>query len=147
MKDLKIWLAKGTPDENVENVTKRQSFGTIHFVHYDSPYADKDFLEVMKKLDMTKRSLYVIDEAHNFIRNVYSNINSKIGKRAQVIYEYIVKDKRENKNTKIVLISATPGINTPFELALLFNMLRPGIFPSSELEFNKFSSPNQSIQS
>jgi len=79
----------------------------------------------------------VIDEAHNFIRNVYSNINSKIGKRAQVIYEYIIREKKENKNTKIILISGTPGINTPFELSLMFNMLRPGILPSSELEFSK----------
>ena len=45
--------------------------------------------------------------------------------------------KRENKNTKVILISATPGINTPFELSLMFNMLRPGIFPTSELEFNR----------
>ena len=112
-------------------------YNTLHFVHYDSPYADRDFLNVMKGIDITKTVVYIIDEAHNFIRNVYSNINSKIGKRAQVIYEYIIHDKKENKNTKIVLITATPGINTPFELSLLFNMLRPGIFPTSELEFNR----------
>lgn len=137
MKDLKVWLGRDPSEEGVENITKLERYSTLHFVHYDSPYADRDFLNVMKAIDTSKPVMYVIDEAHNFIRNVYSNINSKIGKRAQIIYEYILREKRENKNTKVILISATPGINTPFELALMFNMLRPGIFPSSELEFNR----------
>ena len=137
MKDLKSWLGRDPNEENVESVTKLARYNTLYFVHYDSPYADRDFLNVMKAVDTTKQTVYFIDEAHNFIRNVYSNINSKTGKRAQVIYDYIVRDKRENKNTKLILISATPGINTPFELSLLFNMLRPGILPSSELEFNR----------
>lgn len=137
MKDLKIWLGRDPDEENIENITKLARYNTLHFVHYDSPYADRDFLNVMKKIDTTKPVVYIIDEAHNFIRNVYSNINSKHGKRAQIIYEYIVREKRENKNTKVVLISATPIINTPFELSLMFNMLRPGILPTSELEFNR----------
>ena len=137
MKDLKAWLGRDPSEENVESVTKLARYNTLHFVHYDSPYADRDFLNVMKTIDTSKPVVYIIDEAHNFIRNVYSNINSKTGKRAQIIYDYIVRDKRENKNTKVVLISATPGINTPFELSLLFNMLRPGILPTSELEFNR----------
>lgn len=137
MKDLQIWLGKTKPSDDVGDLKARSIFSTIHFVHYDSPYADRDFIELMKKIDTTKRMVYIVDEAHNFIRNVYSNLNSKMGKRAQVIYEYIVKDKKENKDTKVVLISATPGINTPFELSLMFNMLRPGILPMSELEFNR----------
>ena len=137
LKDLKIWLGRDPDEENVDNVSKLARYSTLHFVHYDSPYADTDFINVMKTLDTSKPTIYIIDEAHNFIRNVYSNINSKIGKRAQVIYEYIVRDKRENKDTRIILISATPGINTPFEFSLMFNMLRPGILPTSELEFNR----------
>lgn len=137
MMDLKTWLGRDPSETNVSDITKLDRYRSLHFVHYDSPYADRDFINIMKGIDTSKPTLYVIDEAHNFIRNVYSNINSKIGKRAQVIYEYIVRDKRENRNTKIVLISATPGINTPFELSLMFNLLRPGIFPTSELEFNR----------
>lgn len=137
MKDLKVWLGRDPSEVSDENVTNLVRYQTIHFVHYDSPYADRDFINTMKTIDHSKPVMYIIDEAHNFIRNVYSNIKSKHGKRAQVIYEYIVKDKKENKNTKVILISATPGINTPFELSLMFNMLRPGILPSSELEFNR----------
>src|SRR5207249_5013903 len=84
----------------------------------------------------TKQTMYIIDEVHNFIRNVYSNIKNA-GKRAQAIYDYIVRDRHENKNNKLVLISATPGINTPYELALMFNMLRENTFPTSETEFNR----------
>ena len=137
MKELKVWLGRDPSETDVESVTKLSQYQTLHFVHYDSPYADRDFLNVMKGIDTSKPLVYVIDEVHNFIRNVYSNIKSKHGSRAQVIYEYIVRDKKENKSTKIVLISATPAINTPFELSLLFNMLRPGILPTSELEFNR----------
>jgi superfamily II DNA or RNA helicase len=136
MKDLRVWLEIDSKD-NKDNVLSSERFKNIFFVHYDSPHAEKSFMEVIKKIDTNKPTLYLIDEVHNFIRNVYSNINSGKGKRAQVIYEYIYKEKKDNKNTKIILISATPGVNSPFELSLMFNLLRPGILPTSESEFNK----------
>ena len=98
--------------------------------------ADKKFLEAIKTVDSSKKSLYIIDEVHNFIRNVYSNISSNKGKRAQTIYDYIIQDKSENPDTRTILLSATPAINNPYEIGLLFNLLRPGIFPRSENEFN-----------
>jgi hypothetical protein len=91
----------------------------------------------VRSVDASKKSLYIIDEAHNFINNVYNNVTSKNGRRASSIYDYIVKDKKENDETRIILISATPIINNPFELALIFNLLRPGIFPNSELKFEE----------
>ena len=86
MKDLRRWLSK---DE------KALRFENIKFIHYDSPFADKDFIETIQKADSSKQSLYIFDEAHNFIKNVYNNISSKKGKRAQVIYDYIQQDKKE----------------------------------------------------
>ena len=85
LKDLKEWLGKSDYDVRMKN---------IEFIHYDSPYADSDFLEKVKKADSSRASLYIIDEAHNFIRNVYNNISSKKGKRAQVIYDYIQQEKK-----------------------------------------------------
>jgi superfamily II DNA or RNA helicase len=129
LKDLKIWLGKGTDDYEFR-------FENIIFIHYDSPFADRDFLKAVKSVDSSKKSLYIIDECHNFINNVYSNINSKKGKRAQIIYDYIIDAKKEEEHVRVVCVSATPAINNPYELALLFNLLRPGSFPKSELEFN-----------
>lgn len=125
--ELKKWLKQEEYEFRFKNII---------FIHYDSPFADKNFLDAIKNVDSSKKSLYIVDEAHNFIRNVYSNISSTKGKRAQAIYDYIIQDKRENPDTRVVLLSGTPAINNPFEIALLFNLLRPGTFPTSENEFN-----------
>lgn len=128
MKDLNNWLEKSDRDLRMKN---------IQFVHYDSPFADRDFLDKVKKVDVTKGTLYIFDEAHNFIRNVYNNISSKKGKRAQVIYDYIQQEKKDNMNTRVVMLTATPAVNTPYEFALYFNLMRPGAFPESEALFNQ----------
>ena len=128
MKDLSEWIDKPDNENRMNN---------IKFIHYDSPFADRDFLEIVKNADSSRESIYIIDEAHNFIRNVYSNISSKKGKRAQVIYDYIQQEKRDNYKTRIILLTATPAVNTPYEFALIFNLMRPGTFPTSEAIFNQ----------
>ena len=128
LRDLKRFMTK----ENFE-----QRLANIIFIHYDSPRADSDFLEKVKNADSSKTSVFIIDEAHRFMNNVYNNISSKKGKRAQVIYDYIQQEKRENSNTRVILLSATPAVNKPFELGLIFNLLRPGIFPASESIFEQ----------
>lgn len=135
--ELESWLQK---DE------KQFRFKNIIFINYDSPIADKTFMDAVKNVDNAKKSIYIIEEAHNFIRNVYSNISSEGGKRAQIIYDYIIQDKKENPDTRIILLSGTPAINKPFELALLFNLLRPNSFPKSEAEFNQLFISNGAYQ-
>jgi hypothetical protein len=125
--DLKRWLS-------AQDYAHR--YANIKWIHYDSPYADREFFDVVKQSDSQLKNLYIIEEAHNFIRNVYSNLSSKKGKRAVNIYDYIIQDKKENPSTRVVLLSGTPAINKPFELGLMFNLLRPGIFPKSEALFN-----------
>jgi len=61
----------------------------------------------------------VIDEAHNFV----SRIVNKLGKGVNLstrMYEYLM----DAQNAKIVLLTGTPIINYPNEIAILFNMLR-----------------------
>jgi hypothetical protein len=128
MKDLKTWLQTEDSKFRMDN---------IKFISYDAPNADKAFMDAVKNADTSKKNLYIIEEAHNFIRNVYSNISSKHGKRAQIIYDYILQDKKENDGVRVVLLTATPTINKPYELALIFNLLRPNIFPKSEAQFNQ----------
>ena len=129
LKDLKQWLQAEDKEYRMDN---------IKFISYDAPNADKAFVDAVKNSDTSKKNLYIIEEAHNFIRNVYSNISTRTGKRAQIIYDYILQDKKENEGVRVVLLTATPTINKPFELALVFNLLRPNIFPRSEAQFNQF---------
>jgi hypothetical protein len=128
LKDINKWMKQ-------DDFEKR--FANIIFIHYDSPFADRDFLEKVRKADSSKTSLFVIEEAHRFMNNVYNNVASKNGKRAQVIYDYIQQEKKENSNIRIMLLSATPVVNNPFEFALIFNLLRPGSFPTSESIFEQ----------
>ena len=128
MRDLNNWLTK---EENAER------WANIRFINYDAPRADRDFLNIVKQSDSSKKNMYIFDEAHNFIRNVYNNMINKIGKRAQTIYDYILQEKKENDTTRVILMSATPAVNTPYELALIFNLLRPDIFPNTEHKFNE----------
>ena len=126
--ELKDWLIDY--DNQMKNIV---------FISYDAPNADTQFFNAVKNADLTKKNLYIIDEAHNFIRNVYGNItDEKGGKKALSIYNYILNERKENYNTKLVLISATPIINQIFELALIFNLLRPNdnLFPTDEATFN-----------
>ena len=122
-------------------------YSNIKWVHYDSPYADTEFMDLVKKTDSTLKNLYIIEESHNFIRNVYSNLSSRKGRRAVNIYDYIIQDKKDNPSTRVILLSGTPAINKPFELALMFNLLRPGIFPKSEVLFNQIYVNNSKIPS
>ena len=64
----------------------------------------------------------IIDEAHNLV----SRIVNKIKKPASInykLYDYLMKAQ----NARIVLLSGTPIINYPNEIAILFNILRGAI--------------------
>lgn len=135
--DLEIWL---------NEQEKKFRNANIIWISYDSPIADKSFFDEVKKADTSKKSLYLVDEAHNFIRNVYSNVSTRQGRRALAIYEHMIQDQKDNDGTRIVLLSGTPAINSPYELALLFNLLRPGIFPKSETVFNQEFITNSSYK-
>jgi hypothetical protein len=135
-KDIKRWMSE-------QDFAHRYS--NIHWIHYDSPFADKEFLDVVKNTDSSLKNLFIIEEAHNFIRNVYSNLSSQKGDRAINIYNHILQDKKDNPSTRVVLLSGTPAINKPFELALMFNLLRPNIFPKSEVLFDQYYVDSTSI--
>ena len=135
-KDLEMWL---------QSEDKKNRFANIKFIHYDSPYADRDFINQIKLADSSKKNVYIIDETHNFIKNVYNNIISSNGQRAYLIYNYIKKQKQDDKSTRIILLSGTPAVNTSYELVLIFNLLRPNIFPEKETVFNDIFIKNNKI--
>jgi len=65
--------------------------------------------------DSFTNSFVIIDEIHNFISRVISG-----SKTARQIYNYILSAK----DTKVILLSGTPIINNPFEIATLINLIR-----------------------
>ncbi len=129
LREMEKWLQSEDKEFRKNNVK---------FISYNAPNADKSFMDAVKTADSSKKNMYIIEEAHIFIGNVYSNISSGSGKRAQTIYDYIIQDKKENDGVRTILLTATPSVNKPYELALLFNLLRPGIFPKSEAQFNQY---------
>ena len=124
--ELNKWLDK----QNMEGIRS-----SIHFINYDSSNAKKAFEEEKKNSDFSNKNVYIIDESQIFISRVLSNMRANKN-NALSIYNEILKDKKEN-NCKILCMTATPAMNEPYELAVLFNLLRPDIFPGGENMFSK----------
>jgi hypothetical protein len=63
--------------------------------------------------------IIIIDEAHNFISRIVNKLSSPTALSIK-IYKYLM----DAENCKIILLSGTPIINYPNEIAVLFNILR-----------------------
>ena len=107
------------------------------FIHYNG--LSKHRLQQMTngfKNNIFDNSVIVVDEAHNLISRIVNKLSKKRGKDAAfdprtgekplpvhlslILYEMLLKAK----NSKIVLLTGTPIINYPNEIAILFNILR-----------------------
>ena len=137
-----IWLPE--LEKWIKDEEKEFRMQNVVFISYDAPNADKAFLKATQEADASKKNIFIIEECHNFISNVYSNVTTQQGRRAHIIYEHIIQDKKESEGTRVICISATPAINKPYELALLFNLLRPGSFVKSEVKFTQTYVSNSS---
>ena len=63
----------------------------------------------------------IIDEAHNFVSRIVNKLTKSKKKTLSILlYEYLMGAS----NCKIILLSGTPIINYPNEIAILFNILR-----------------------
>lgn len=71
----------------------------------------------------------IIDEVHNFISRIVNG-----SKLARIIYGYLM----EAKDAKLILLSGTPMINNPYEIATLINLIR-GYMVVYELSYAKTS--------
>ena len=61
----------------------------------------------------------IIDESHNFVSRIVNKLKKPDSLSFQ-LYEYLMSAE----NVKIILLTGTPMINYPNELAILFNILR-----------------------
>ncbi len=64
-------------------------------------------------------AVIIIDEAHNFVSRIVNKLNKKDTLSGK-LYEYLMNAE----NVKIILLTGTPIINYPNEIAIMFNILR-----------------------
>jgi hypothetical protein len=55
----------------LQNEDKEYRLANIKFISYNAPNADKSFMDAVKNADSSKKNLYIIEETHIFIGNVY----------------------------------------------------------------------------
>lgn len=102
-----------------------------HIMSHDSMINDmsKDenksvYLTTMKK----QGSIIIIDEIHKLI--------SATGKSYRTLINKI--SYHMHPNNKLIIMSATPIYDKPYEIGLTMNLFRPRLhFPNNEMEFNK----------
>jgi hypothetical protein len=136
-----IWKSKDRTEDNiaVHNETKKnkitfqieQMLSTKYtFIHYNG--ITKAFVKKFTK-DYTENpfdnSVIIIDEVHKLVNAIVNNLK-KIPKNKGVddykeystslqLYSYIMK----SKFSRVVLLTGTPLVNSPNEIAIIYNMI------------------------
>lgn len=108
-----------------EQITKMINNKYI-FLHYNANNLETRINE----LKNTSKNLFdhttiVVDEAHNLVSNIIGNIKKK---NKNSIYLKLYNMIMDATNLKVVMLSGTPIINYPEELAVLFNILRGYVY-------------------
>lgn len=85
------------------------------FISHDSPFLMKQ----LEELGSLNNKIIIVDEAHRLATKIVNGLRGS-GKQGVEVYKMLL----EAKNSKIVLLTGTPLVNTPFEIAVLFNILR-----------------------
>lgn len=100
---------------------------------YTGDYRPTDFL-LTDDIFHNKNSLLIIDEIHKLVMEDGTNFN-----RLYNTLNIYARDRKTGKPTmKVVLLTATPVYDNPFEAAMIINLLRPRIqFPLVREKFNK----------
>lgn len=109
----------------------------VYFVAYNGP---RPYLALKRRVQEMKgkgkkNTIFIIEEAHNFVSQVYGNTKTE-SKESLNIYYYIQSKFSTEETTRVVALTATPIINNPIEITYLFNLLRPNILKTNEYDFN-----------
>ncbi len=105
-------MAIGNPEYNSNPKSIYDKYSFVSFNASNTP----DQIRAIGGFD---NKVIIIEETHNLVSKMVSGImgSSKHGKE---IYDYLMNAK----NAKIIALTGSPAINDPFELAVLFNVLR-----------------------
>jgi len=133
-KDNLVWipLYNNDMDDDVDIIQKNINYNSI--TKQDKQKIDETILHIIRNRytfisyngltqkmisDMGKKmfdnSFVIVDEIHNFISRIVNG-----SKLARAVYNNLMKAE----NCKMVLLSGTPIINNPYEIATLINLIR-----------------------
>ena len=105
-----------------EQINKMISF-KYEFINYNGLRSSHlTSLSLNNTINPFSNKVIIIDEAHNFISRIVNKLNRK-SSMSMKLYNYLM----EAENCKIILLTGTPIINYPNEIAILFNILRGSI--------------------
>jgi hypothetical protein len=105
-----------------EQIDKMISF-KYEFINYNGLRTSHlTSLSLNNTINPFSNKVIIIDEAHNFISRIVNKLKRKTS-MSMKLYNYLM----EAENCKIILLTGTPIINYPNEIAILFNILRGSI--------------------
>ena len=122
------WLVNIKKPSNFETLNRKEQINLdkqldemigykYQFINYNGLRASK--LESFKKGgNIFSDSVVIIDEVHNFISRISGKLKDTSSLSYQ-LYDLLLKAK----NCKIVLLTGTPIINYPNEIAIIFNII------------------------
>ncbi len=90
-----------------------------NFIHYNNTTTFMENLTRLQEEDSHNpfdNAVVIIDEVHNILNTLSTNKETV----KWSIYNYLMT----SKNTKIILLSATPIVNSPFEITFALNILK-----------------------
>jgi len=94
-----------------------------HQINYNASNLKRVLTELPGK-NPFDHSVVIVDEAHKLVSMIVNRINShKKNGASQYLYELLLNAV----DVRIVLLTGTPQVNYPNEIAILFNMLRGNI--------------------
>ena len=126
-----IWLVniKKPPNfDSLNSYEKRTLDDQLNeMIRYKYTFYNYNGLRNSKLNEMTKNntinpfdnSIVIIDESHNFISRIVNKLGYKNSLSLR-LYEYLMTAT----NSKVILLSGTPIINSPNEIAIAYNILR-----------------------
>jgi len=115
-----------SPDSKVSLQDQIQQMITRKYksIHYNAPNLSTIIqnLEVGKSKNPFDHSVVIIDEAHNLVSRIVGKLKHK--KLHSSVYYKLYHMLMGAENCRIVMLSGTPIINSPHEMAVMFNMIR-----------------------
>ena len=103
-------------DEQLNEMIKHK----YHFINYNGlRQSHLDILTEQNTVNPFSNKVIIIDEAHNFISRIVNKLKRKSA-LSLTLYHLLMSAE----NTKIILLTGTPIINYPNEIAIMMNILR-----------------------